>query len=191
MIYKKLFKLCCMNMCEKNLIASIYSENKLYFLVILKNGFLIRSFLPYNSYDDTLDFLFEKYPGCEISDDYVDIAEKLADVYFGRDMDLSKLPIDLNRLDLTDFQKNVLKETMKIKKSNIKTYQDIAESFNSKAYRAVGTALSNNPLALFIPCHRVVKKNMEIGGFFGGSEIKAEILGNESVEVENNKIVQV
>ena len=52
-------------------------------------------------------------------------------------------------------------------------------------------ALSKNPYAPKLPCHRVVKSNGEIGGFTGGKGIlsKIELLKEEGIEVKNGKIV--
>ena len=59
----------------------------------------------------------------------------------------------------------------------------------NKAYRAVGTALGKNPFPIIIPCHRVVKSNMSIGEYGGGSEMKKEILKNEGVRIKGDKII--
>ena len=47
------------------------------------------------------------------------------------------------------------------------TYSDIGEAIGSKAYRAIGNIMKRNPLPLIIPCHRVIKKNGDLGGFMG------------------------
>ncbi len=49
----------------------------------------------------------------------------------------------------------------------ITTYSDIGRNIGSKAYRAIGNVMKNNPLPLIIPCHRVIKKNGDLGGFMG------------------------
>lgn len=61
---------------------------------------------------------------------------------------------------------------------------------NSKGYRAVGNALNKNPLPLIIPCHRVIKSDMTIGGFRGGVKMKKELLKREGVKFEGNKIIK-
>jgi methylated-DNA-[protein]-cysteine S-methyltransferase len=89
---------------------------------------------------------------------------------------------------LNDFQKNVLIEVMKIPFGEVKTYKQVSEAIDSKAYRAVGTAIGKNPLPLIIPCHRVVRSDLNVGGFFGGTEMKKEILENEGICIVNGKI---
>ncbi len=86
------------------------------------------------------------------------------------------------------FSKKVLLEVAKIPYGEFRTYKQIAESINSKAYRAVGTAIGRNPLPIIIPCHRVVKSDMNVGGFFGGTDMKKEILENEGICIVNDKI---
>lgn len=88
----------------------------------------------------------------------------------------------------SEFQKEVLQEVAEIPYGETKTYKQIAEAIDSKAYRAVGTAIGKNPLPIIIPCHRVIKSDLSVGGFFGGTEMKKEILENEGVCIVNGKI---
>ena len=74
---------------------------------------------------------------------------------------------DLDDSFNTPFSESVLKALLKIKPGEITTYSDLAKRINSKAYRAVGGVLKNNPLPLIIPCHRVIKKDGTLGGFMG------------------------
>ena len=74
---------------------------------------------------------------------------------------------DLEDTFNTPFSESVLKALLKIKPGEITTYSDLAKRINSKAYRAVGGVLKNNPLPLIIPCHRVIKKDGTLGGFMG------------------------
>ncbi|MHB8442778.1 MAG: methylated-DNA--[protein]-cysteine S-methyltransferase [Patescibacteria group bacterium] len=75
----------------------------------------------------------------------------------------------LNSEKLTEFEKAVLIEIMKIKKGSVITYKELAIRIGKpKAFRAVGNALRKNPYAPMIPCHRVIKSSGKIGGY-GGS----------------------
>ncbi len=67
----------------------------------------------------------------------------------------------------TPFSESILKSLLKVKPGEITTYSDLAKSINSKAYRAVGGVLRNNPLPLVVPCHRVIKTDGKLGGFMG------------------------
>jgi len=83
-------------------------------------------------------------------------------------------------LDVTDFQEKVLEETRKISYGKTLSYKELARRIGSpKAYRAVGTSLSKNPLALLIPCHRVVKASGELSSYRYGKDIKKRLLDLE------------
>ena len=79
----------------------------------------------------------------------------------------------------TPFQKAVYEKTIEIPYGKTMSYQEVANEINHKnAYRAVGNALNKNPLALFIPCHRVTKKD-SLGGFGFGVSKKTWLLKHE------------
>jgi len=84
-----------------------------------------------------------------------------------KDLKEMGISFDLDGKFNTPFSESVLNALLKIKPGEITTYSDLAESINSKAYRAVGGVLRNNPLPLVVPCHRVIKKDMRLGGFMG------------------------
>ena len=67
----------------------------------------------------------------------------------------------------------------------------IARHLNTKAVRAVGTAVGKNPYAPKVPCHRVVPASGRIGSYSGegGVARKIELLHREGVIVEKKKIV--
>ena len=81
-----------------------------------------------------------------------------------------------------------------IPKGRVSSYKAIAEKLNTKAYRAIGRALRNNPFSPVVPCHRVVSSSGLIGGFKGktsGKEIKEKIklLEKENIKIKDNKII--
>jgi AraC family transcriptional regulator, regulatory protein of adaptative response / methylated-DNA-[protein]-cysteine methyltransferase len=83
----------------------------------------------------------------------------------------------------TPFQLNVWNSLLKIPMGNVTSYGDIARSINQPtAARAVGTAIGSNPVALLIPCHRVVQASGNIGGYMWGSEKKADIIAWEAAK---------
>jgi methylated-DNA-[protein]-cysteine S-methyltransferase len=74
----------------------------------------------------------------------------------------------------------VLKALQGIPYGQTRTYKEIAETIGSpKAMRAVGNANGNNPLAIFIPCHRVVGSDGSLTGFGGGLDAKRFLLALE------------
>lgn len=77
----------------------------------------------------------------------------------------------------TPFQHRVWNALQTIPYGTVASYQDIALKIGSpKAYRAVGNANHHNPIAIFIPCHRVIQANHQLGGYGGGVDIKRELL---------------
>ncbi|MGV0832513.1 methylated-DNA--[protein]-cysteine S-methyltransferase [Empedobacter brevis] len=81
----------------------------------------------------------------------------------------------------TDFQLKVWESLLKIPNGNVSTYGKVAEQIgNSKASRAVGTAIGQNPIAYLIPCHRVIQSTGKIGNYMWGKTRKAMILGWEA-----------
>jgi methylated-DNA-[protein]-cysteine S-methyltransferase len=83
----------------------------------------------------------------------------------------------------------VLKALLKVKPGDITTYSELAKSINSKAFRAVGGVLRNNPLPLIIPCHRVIRQDRKLGGFMGHMEENWQInLKRSLLKIEGNII---
>lgn len=81
----------------------------------------------------------------------------------------------------TCFQKNVWQALLKIPYGKTKTYKDIAcEIGNPKAARAVGMANNKNPIAIIIPCHRVIGAKGKLTGYAAGLLIKEKLLNIES-----------
>ena len=78
------------------------------------------------------------------------------------------------------FQKDVWKSVSKIPFGDTISYKEVAQNINRKsAQRAVGNALSKNPLLIIIPCHRVIKSNGNLGGFSAGVDVKKKLLSFE------------
>ena len=87
--------------------------------------------------------------------------------------------------NLSDFTRRVLVETRKIEYGTTITYSELARRIGSRAVRAVGGALSRNPVPIIIPCHRVVAKN-GIGGFSYGVDLKIKLIEFENKHLSNN-----
>ncbi len=89
-----------------------------------------------------------------------------------------------------NFAQKVLQLTKRIPRGKVTTYKEIARELNSKAYRAVGTALKNNKNPIKIPCHRVINSDGSVGGYSGkkNSKKKIKLLLKEGVKIKNNKI---
>jgi O-6-methylguanine DNA methyltransferase len=80
----------------------------------------------------------------------------------------------------TEFQQAVWQQLLAIPYGETWTYQQLADSLKkSKAVRAVAKACGDNPIALFIPCHRVVGSNGDLSGYRWGLERKRQLLAME------------
>jgi len=78
------------------------------------------------------------------------------------------------------FDALVLEVVRRIPYGRTLSYREVAEAIGRpKAFRAVGGALSRNPLPLLIPCHRVTRKTGAPGGYAGGGDLKEALLGWE------------
>ncbi len=87
---------------------------------------------------------------------------------------------------LTEFEQSVLMKALQIPRGQVRPYSWVAREIgHPKAVRAVGTALANNPIPYFIPCHRVVRADGVIGNYGGGGpEAKKSILSLEGVRLQ-------
>ncbi|MBL6855696.1 MAG: bifunctional helix-turn-helix domain-containing protein/methylated-DNA--[protein]-cysteine S-methyltransferase [Rhodobacteraceae bacterium] len=87
------------------------------------------------------------------------------------------------------FQIKVWEALMNIPTGFVTTYSDIAKAIDNKAaVRAVGTAVGKNPISWLIPCHRVLRKNGELGGYHWGIDLKTALLARESAQFEGDDL---
>lgn len=114
---------------------------------------------------------------------------ELSEYFFG----LRKVfttPVDWDVI--TGFQKDVLQLTAEIPFGEIRTYGELAHQLGKPgAARAVGTALARNPMALVIPCHRVIGSDGKLHGFAApdGIKTKAWLLELEGHEFRQDRVV--
>jgi methylated-DNA-[protein]-cysteine S-methyltransferase len=83
------------------------------------------------------------------------------------------------RLDLrgTEFQKRCWRELLKIPYGETRSYADVARAIGQpSAVRAVGLANGQNPIAIVVPCHRVIGSDGSLTGYGGGLEVKRKLL---------------
>ena len=88
----------------------------------------------------------------------------------------------------THFNEKCYELLKRIPEGKVTTYREMARALNTKAWRAVGTAMARNNQLIVIPCHRVVRSNGEIGQYALGTDKKSELLMQEGVEVLNGKV---
>ena len=99
------------------------------------------------------------------------------DEYFAGRRRRFELPLDYSG---TQFQRNVWQLLLQIPYGETWSYRDMAQRLGDlKAVRAVGGANGANPIAIVIPCHRVINANGDLGGYGGGSWRKQLLLDLE------------
>jgi AraC family transcriptional regulator of adaptative response/methylated-DNA-[protein]-cysteine methyltransferase len=87
----------------------------------------------------------------------------------------------------TNFQIKVWEALLHIPSGRLTTYQSIARSIGMPgAARAVGNAIANNPIPVLIPCHRVIQKMGNFGGYRYGAVRKKALIGWELAQIQRN-----
>ena len=85
--------------------------------------------------------------------------------------------IKIDLLEGTPFQKKVWRSLRRIPFGQTRSYRSIARDIgHPNSYRAVGGACGTNPIAVLIPCHRVINADGNLGGFTGGIRLKRQLL---------------
>jgi O-6-methylguanine DNA methyltransferase len=98
----------------------------------------------------------------------------------GRRLD-DALPVDLHG---TEFQRAVWDQLLTIPPGKTRSYLDVARAINRpKATRAVAQACGANPVAVVVPCHRVVMADGSLGGYSGLPGVKKALLTVEGCEL--------
>ncbi|TFH17597.1 MAG: MGMT family protein [Lentisphaerales bacterium] len=94
----------------------------------------------------------------------------------------------------TQFELRVYRATTKIPRGRVTTYGLLARHIRCRSAQAIGQALSRNPFAPEVPCHRVIASDMTLGGFAGRSGGKTvarknELLAAEGVEFRTGRLL--
>lgn len=134
-----------------------------------------------DSHADLERSLHDRFPSVEVTKDAAGMAQITALV---KDMIVGKPVAAELKFDLqgTDFQKKVWKELLRIPAGKTRSYAEIAARIgHPNAYRAVANACGANPVAIAVPCHRVIASGGKIGGYGGGLHRKRKLLANEGV----------
>ncbi len=103
--------------------------------------------------------------------------------YFAGRLHVFELPLAARG---TEFQQQVWQTLTRIPYGQTRSYADIADTIgNPKAVRAVGAANGRNPLAIIVPCHRVIGRDGSLTGYAGGLAIKQWLLAHEQRQVSS------
>lgn len=105
----------------------------------------------------------------------LDHVRRALDRYFAGKSFTFEDKVDLG--DVTPFQRRVLAATARVPAGRVATYSEIAaRAGRPRAMRAVGNALHRNPVAIIVPCHRVLRSDGSLGGYGGGPHVKEFLL---------------
>lgn len=125
------------------------------------------------------DELFTEFSSAEIAEDCSQLSDwvKLIVKHLGGKAPHLDLPLDVRA---TAFQKQVWQALQAIPYGETRSYADVAESLGRpSAVRAVASACAKNPVALVVPCHRVIRSDGSMGGYRWGLERKKRLLEQE------------
>jgi AraC family transcriptional regulator of adaptative response/methylated-DNA-[protein]-cysteine methyltransferase len=124
--------------------------------------------------------LSEEFSSAEIAPDDGQLADAIEQILgnIAGEAPTFDLPLDVRA---TAFQRRVWEALRAIPQGETRSYQQVAEAIgNPAAVRAVASACASNPVALVVPCHRVIRSDGGMGGYRWGVERKVELLRRES-----------
>ena len=146
--------------------------------------------LPTSSQEETLRLLLRRVPDSKSASPSAEIANAIAAVqrYFaGHATDFSGFTLDLQGQNR--FYREIYAAARRVGWGQTTTYGALAKEAGSgpEAAREVGQAMAKNPVALLIPCHRVLAAGGKLGGFSapGGTSAKVRMLELEGIHVRS------
>jgi methylated-DNA-[protein]-cysteine S-methyltransferase len=128
--------------------------------------------------DDFLRRLLAEHGDVPVLRSALDPVRRALDAYFAARRFDFDVAVDLS--GVPPFHRRVLDATARIPAGRVATYTEIAVRAGSpRASRAAGNALHDNPVAIIVPCHRVVRTDGSLGGYGGGLSVKEWLLEHE------------
>ena len=156
------------------------AQNRLFRSVLpSQNKKIVKNLLLYGFENARLDINFHR-----------PLQQRIQAFFDGVITDFNDVPVQISQFN--HFNKQVLTSCRDITPAKTITYSQLAKQIGHPgASRAVGTALSQNPLPLIIPCHRVIRSDGSMGGFTapGGIKMKSKLIQHEFV-TKCRKILQ-
>ncbi len=131
--------------------------------------------------DELETALSEEFPHAKLTRDDANLERWLQELirHLAGEQPILDLPLDVQA---TAFQWKVWQELCKIPYGATRTYSEIAKAIDKPtAARAVGHACATNPVAIVVPCHRVVREDGQLGGYRWGLERKKELIRQEGI----------
>ncbi|MCC5795920.1 MAG: bifunctional helix-turn-helix domain-containing protein/methylated-DNA--[protein]-cysteine S-methyltransferase [Methylophaga sp.] len=153
------------------------------FIAITLRGICRAGFVDFTELDDMLDELRKAWPLSLIRENSQSTGHVLTDL-LGKMQRSESGPVSVH-VRGTNFQIAVWRALLKIPPGELASYAEVAAAIGSpKAARAVGNAIGANPVALLIPCHRVVQQSGALGGYRWGLTKKRMVQVWEKMHLE-------
>lgn len=164
---------------------TIFSTEWGYFGLAGTKKCLLRSHLPCPKPEIAEKRLLKGLNGAKFDQSYFHTLQEHIIAYFqGTYVNFYKrIPLSLE--ELSPFNQSALNACREIPYGCTVTYGSLAKKIRKPlSSRAVGSALSQNPLPLIIPCHRVIRNDGKMGGFtaYGGTQLKYRMLKLEKAQ---------
>ena len=155
-------------------------------LATTARGICWLSFVKKEGPEQEIQNLQKSWPKGELCENASE-TKKLANRVFAISYNGSSKPQSFNLfLKGTNFQIKVWEALLKIPAGQVVSYEDVAAYIGKpKAVRAVANAVGSNPIPFIIPCHRVIRKIGEFGGYAGGTARKKALLGWEAARYQS------
>ncbi|WP_237558810.1 methylated-DNA--[protein]-cysteine S-methyltransferase [Candidatus Methanodesulfokora washburnensis] len=170
----------------------IEEVNKFFVGMVFREGKLFCNTLPLDSWDKAIFYLkrnydIKKFHGevdPRIQERARRVAESIFDLFMGK-----PVSVDLNILIETP-NWSVLTSLLRIPRGKVCTYGELGKFFKMNP-RAMGRIMGMNPFPLIIPCHRVIRSDMSLGGYSYGVDLKRKILEREGVKINRTNKVDI
>jgi AraC family transcriptional regulator of adaptative response/methylated-DNA-[protein]-cysteine methyltransferase len=151
---------------------------------VTERGICQLSFIQ-NSEGEALDTMVEYWKEARMTEDHFATAALIEPIFDLSERGGNALHVFLRG---TNFQIKVWEALMRIQPGSVSTYEQIADRIGQPgASRAVGNAVAHNPIAVLIPCHRVIRKLGEFGNYRYGTARKKALLVREFAMVETGQ----
>jgi len=155
------------------------------FIAITPRGICNFSFLQSTEIDGHLTALYKKWPHAMVHENRQQTLAVIK-AMFGGEKKLDR-PLSLH-VTGTNFQISVWKALLQIPPATVASYSQVATAIgHPSSARAVGLAVGANPVALLIPCHRVIQQSGKLGGYHWGETRKQAIHAWESARYEQSE----
>lgn len=153
------------------------------FVAVTQRGVCRAEFMDFNNMDDLLESLHNAWPLSSIRES-VSSTRHVVDAFFGSNTATKHGPLSIH-VKGTNFQIAVWRALLKIPPGAVASYGQVATALGApRSARAVGNAIGANPVALLIPCHRVIQQSGALGGYRWGPAKKLMVQTWERMQDE-------